>query len=341
MQRRFQVSYSVRAAASFLVILAVAVTISTGAFADDAASAAEARETPANMVQALHIAFGEHHARAVHTKGVMLEGTFTPSAEARSVTMAPIFGDATLPIIARFSLFAGVPDLPDNADGASPAGFAVKIKGKDGDDFDIELNQHNNFIVPTFDEFAIFLRAIGASGPSVPHPNPAEQFLAAHPGAAAFLESRTYPISFAQATYFGINALKFTDAHGQAVFVRYRAVPRAGERYLTVGERRAQSASYLHDELAKRIAREPIVFDWFAQVAQRGDKIEDPSIAWPEDRRLIKLGTFTLTRSAADPDAAQKRLLFLPGKSHPGVEAADPMLVLRNVAYPISFAERQ
>ena len=42
-----------------------------------------------------------------------------------------------------------------------------------------------------------------------------------------------------------------------------------------------------------------------------------------------------------DPEAAQKKLLFLPGKPHAGIEAADPMLVLRNSAYPISFAQRQ
>ena len=45
--------------------------------------------------------------------------------------------------------------------------------------------------------------------------------------------------------------------------------------------------------------------------------------------------------AAADPDTAQRRLLFLPGQDHPGVANADPMLILRNLAYPISFGERQ
>jgi catalase len=322
------------------VVLAMA--LSSSAIADDAVPHPGApRETPQSMVDALHTAFGKHHARAVHTKGIVLEGTFTPAREARKVTKEPIFAGGTLPVIARFSLFAGLPDLPDNADAASPAGFGVKIKAKSGEDFDIEVNQHNNFIVSTFDEFAVFLRALAASGPDAPHPTPVEQFLATHPGAAAFLASRTYPISYAQATYFGINSLKFTNASGKSVFVRYRVVPRAGERYLTPDERKAESASYLQDEIARRVARGPIVFDWYAQIAEKGDKIEDPSIAWPDSRRQVKLGTFTLTKLPDDPAAAQKSLLFLPGRSHPGVEPADPMLVLRNSAYPISFAERQ
>ena len=305
------------------------------------AAQAAARETPLSMVEALHAAFGEHHDRAVHTKGVVFEGTFTPAAEARSLTRAPVFTGGKRQIIGRFSVFAGVPTLPDNDDAASPAGVGIKIKGDDGDDFDIEVNQHNNFITKTSEEFAVFLRALGASGPGVAHPTPVEQFLATHPKAAAFLASRTYPASYAQATYFGINALKFTNAQGRSVFVRYRLVPRAPERYLTPDERKAAGPRYLQDEIAARIGREPVVFDWYAQVAGAGDVIDDPSTAWPETRRMVKLGTFRFTAAPADPQAVAKPLLLLPGQPHPGVEAADPMLTLRNTAYPISLGERQ
>jgi len=311
------------------------------AAANQAHAQSASKETPLSMVQALHTAFGEHHARAVHTKGLVLEGTFTPATDAQSIVREPIFAGGPLPVVARFSLFAGVPTLADNDDNASPAGFAVKIKAPDGDDFDIEANQHNRFIVATVDEFAMFLRAVGATRPDTPHPNPVEQFLAAHPNAKSFLETRTYPASFAQAVYGGINALKFTDAEGTSVFVRYRFVPRAGTHYLTPDERKARSASYLQDEIVQRVAKEPVVFDWLAQIAEKGDKIDDPSIAWPDSRKLVKLGSFSLTRLPSDPEAAQKTLLFLPGQPHPGVEPADPMLVLRNNAYPISLGERQ
>jgi catalase len=322
------------------VVVAGAIVISV--FGQQPSSKATApRETPLSMVNALHTAFGEHHARAVHTKGVILEGSFTPDRAAQTIVKEPIFAAGTLPVLARFSLFAGVPALPDNDDGASPAGFAVKIKAPDGDDFDVEANQHHNFIVATFDEFAVFLRAVGATKPDTPHPNPVEQFLATHPKAKTFLESRTYPLSYAQATYWGINSLKFTNAKGGSTFVRYRFVPRAGERYLTPDERRAQSASYLQDEIAARVATAPVVFDWYVQIAETGDKVDDPSIAWPESRRMVKLGTFTLTRLPDDPESTQKTLLFLPGQPHPGVEPADPMLVMRNTAYPISLGQRQ
>ena len=83
------------------------------------------------------------------------------------------------------------------------------------------------------------------------------------------------------------------------------------------------------------------MFDLVVQIAEKGDKVEDPSIAWPDGRKTVKLGTFSLTKITDDQRAVQKTLLFLPGQPHPGVEPADPMLVLRNTAYPISLGERQ
>jgi catalase len=97
----------------------------------------------------------------------------------------------------------------------------------------------------------------------------------------------------------------------------------------------------LQDEIVQRIAKGPVVFDLVVQIAEKGDKVEDPSIAWPDSRKTVKLGTFSLTKITDGQQAAQKTLLFLPGQPHPGVEPADPMLVLRNTAYPISLGERQ
>ncbi|MFP3513990.1 hypothetical protein SB775_31315, partial [Peribacillus sp. SIMBA_075] len=85
-----------------------------------------------------------------------------------------------------------------------------------------------------------------------------------------------------------------------------RYVPRAGEHYLTPAELKAQGPDYLQQEILARLAKGPVVFDWYAQVAEPGDRIEDPSTAWPETRRLVKLGTFTLTRPPADLAAASK-----------------------------------
>lgn len=303
---------------------------------------AAGHRTPLEMVQALQETFGKHHARAVHTKGVILVGQFTPTAAAATLTRNPAFkAGRSLPLTARFSDFAGLPELPDNDDNASPAGFAFKIDTDqaDADDIDVEANQHPDFITANFDDFAVFLHAVATANKG--DKTLLQEFLASHPHAKEFLGSRTYPASFAQATYFGLNSMKFTNAAGRSRFVRYRFVPRTPEKYLSPEQRKSMSANYLVDEIAERVRTQPIIFDWYAQIAERGDKIGDPSIAWPNSRKLVKLGTITLTGSPSNLAAVNNSLVFLVGQSHPGIDPADPMLVMRNGADSISLGERQ
>jgi catalase len=299
-----------------------------------------AKQTPQDLVDALHAAFGEHHARANHAKGILLEGTFTSAKDARTLSSAPIFTGTTLPVIVRFSDSTGIPDIPDTASEANPRGFAMKIRAT-GVDVDVVTISFNGFPVATSDEFAVFLRAIGASGPGVAHPTPIEEFLDRHPIAKRFVTSqKPPPESYATAAYFGVNTFKFTNASGRSAYVRYRLAPRAGEHYLTPAEVQAKGPNYLLEELPSRVARTAVVFDWYAQISAEGDKIDDPSIAWPESRKLVPLGTITITRVTDTPDL-DRQTLFLPGTTHPGIEPADPMLTLRNNAYPISFKARQ
>ncbi|MGB9315332.1 MAG: hypothetical protein WCB62_09950 [Pseudolabrys sp.] len=95
------------------------------------------------------------------------------------------------------------------------------------------------------------------------------------------------------------------------------------------------------EEIAARVAKAPVMFDWFAQIAQPGDRTDDPSTPWPEDRQLVKLGTLTITEVAADQERLSRSLLFLPNNAPPGIEPVDPMIDVRSAAYPISFGERQ
>jgi catalase len=309
--------------------------------ADAAPDSVIPNQSPKDLVDALHTAFGEHHARAVHAKGIILEGSFVADAGAKALSKAPIFASGPLPVTVRFSNFTGIPDIPDNIPEANPRGFAVKIKTADGEAFDVVTHSFNGFPTSNSDEFAALLRSVGASGPDAEHPTPVERFLSTHPVAKNFLTTqKPPPVSYATAAYFGVNSIKFTNAAGKSTFVRYRFVPRAGEHYLSPEESKANGPEYLQKELSQRTAKGPIVFDWYAQIAAANDKIEDPSIAWPDKRKLVKLGTLTI-KVVADDAATDKQTLFLPGLAHAGIEAADPMLTLRTTAYPISFGARQ
>ncbi len=46
---------------------------------------------PAELVKDFHAIFGDHHARATHAKGVVLEATFEPTQQARQLSTANVF----------------------------------------------------------------------------------------------------------------------------------------------------------------------------------------------------------------------------------------------------------
>src|SRR5579862_381794 len=174
-----------RASLNPLVLAAIGPVATPTAHADD-----PTQETPATMVGALHSAFGEHHARAVHAKGVVLEGTFTPAPEARTLTSATLFSTGTVPITIRFSDFTGLPTIPDTSPNANPRGLAIKFHMRDGLEADIVTHSFNGFPVATADEFAQFLRAVGSSGPDAPKPTPIDAYLDSHPIAKTFLTTQ-------------------------------------------------------------------------------------------------------------------------------------------------------
>src|SRR6185312_3639972 len=119
---------------------------------------------PAQLVQDFHAAFGEHHARAVHTKGLIAQGTYTPSAEARELCRAQLFMESSVPVVVRFSDFTGLPNISDTEVKANPRGLAIKFLMPDGSDTDIVSHSFNVFPGSTSSDFSTLLQAIAHSG---------------------------------------------------------------------------------------------------------------------------------------------------------------------------------
>ena len=297
--------------------------------------------TPAQLVDALNLVFGKQtDNRAVHAKGIVMHGRFVPSSVAADLSRAPHFQKA-VPLTVRFSNFAGIPSIPDNDGLANPRGLALKFKLPDGTDTDLVTHSFNGFPAPTADEFRQFLIALGTSGPAVAHPTPADAYLAAHPVAKTFLESqKAPPVSYGTLSYYGVNTFKFTNARDVSRYGRYRIIPQAGEQLLTAEQAKQAPPGYLADEIRQRTMRAPVRFRMLVQLAAAGDKLEDPSIAWPETRTTIDVGVIEITSVSADNDTEQRALMFLPTSLPAGIEAADPMIAARSAAYPVSYARR-
>jgi catalase len=304
-------------------------------------AAAGQMSTPEQLVDALNMLFGKQtDNRAVHATGIVLEGTFTPTPDAASLSKAPHFMSA-VPVIARFSNFAGKPGVPHTDPLASPRGLALKFKLPDGSDTDLVTHSFNGFPVATADQFRELLIALATSGPDARKPTPADLFLAAHPIAKAFLEHQAPPPrSYATLAYFGVNSFEFTNADGVSTIGRFRIEPELGIQLLPATERATAAPDYLFAEILDRVSSSPVRFTVRVQLAEPGDAIADPSIAWPDDRTTIDVGTLELRSVVPDSEGAERALLFLPGALPPGIAPADPMIQARQDSYPISFDRR-
>ena len=286
---------------------------------------------------------GEHAGfRPAHAKGVMCTGVFRPSVSAASLTRAP-HAQAETPVTVRFSDFAGVPSIADNAAEASPRGCAIRFHLGPHVHTDIVAHSIDSFPARTAEEFGELLAAIAATTPEQPHPNAVERFLGAHPAALAFVQApKPIPTSFAHETFFAVSAFKFTRADGSSRFGRYRVIPEAGSEYLDAAGAAGKSPNFLFDELAQRIAKEPIAYQIKVQLAEPSDTVDDATVRWPETRAQVEVGRVILQSLVADSDAERRRYIFDPIPRVDGIEAsADPLFQPRADLYLLSGRRRR
>jgi catalase len=282
--------------------------------------------------------------RPAHAKGILLTGAFTPSPEAAALTRAPHLKRNSTPVTVRFSDFAGIPTVADNdPQGGGPRGFAVRFHLAEHVHTDIVGHSVDAFPVRTAEELLAFLNAVIATDPAGPHPNAIEQFLAAHPAAARFVQTpKPIPTSFARESFFAVSAFKFTNADGLSRYVRYRVLPVAGNEYLDETAAAARSPNFLFDEIKERVAKEPMRFRVVVQLAEDGDTIDDATIRWPEDRRQIAFGEISLQEIAPDNARQQQHIIFDPIPRVDGIEAsADPLFEPRANVYLMSGRRRR
>jgi catalase len=278
------------------------------------------------ILAALDSVFGLHPGfRAVHAKGLMCRGTFTPSPTAGDLTRAPHATQPSTPIIVRLSDFAGVPTIPDNdPQAASPRGMAVRFMLGEHVHTDIVAHSHDGFPTRNGEEFLAFARSLATSGPDTPKPTPLDKFLMAHPAAMRFATApKPIPTSFAHEAFFGVSALKFTNANGTSRFGRYRIRPEAGTEYLSAEDAAQQTPAFLFDEFSARIQSGAIQFRIFAQIAEPGDEVNDATIVWPNSRPEIELGLLTLSERVDELEPEMRKIIFDPIPRIDGLEPSD------------------
>lgn len=282
-----------------------------------------------------------HGYRPVHAKGIVCEGVFTPTPQAATLSRAAHFSART-PVYIRLSDFTGLPNIPDTDPNANPRGLGLKFQLPGGAQTDIVAHSVNGFPVGTAEEFLEFLQALAATAPDAPHPNAIEKFVGARPAALAFVTATPLPpVSFANESFYSVNAVRLVNKDGAARYARYHVRPVLGEKHVIKEDLARLGADFLFAELKERLASAPCEWKLLAQLAQEGDPVDDGSKTWPDDRQVVELGTIRAEEPLADSDAAQRRLIFDPVNLTDGIDLSDdPLPPARSAVYSISYARR-
>ena len=296
------------------------------------------------LLEKFDLLFGIHPGfRPAHAKGIMLQGTFTPTAEAAGLSRAPHLNRPSTPATVRFSNSTGIPVIPDNDPNADPRGCAIRFHLAERVHTDIVAHSTNAFPARTGQDFLEFLSAIAATDLAHFPGSPLEKYLGTHPAALAFVQAPKPPASsFARESYFGLTAMRFINKDGASRHGRYRILPEAGNDHLDAAAAAAKGPNYLFEEIEARIAKEPVKLNVVVQLAEDGDAVNDATF---NGRRAVSCLNWGSLRSPSWwPNEAheQKNIIFDPIPRVDGIDASeDPLLELRAAVYLLSGRRRR
>ena len=297
--------------------------------------------TPEEAVASFEERFGSHDGfRRLHAKGWLYRGTFTATPAATALTSAAVFSGESIPVVARVSNGGGNPEHPDHA--PDVRGLAVKFSSGPAA-VDIVAQSAPRFPVRSLDRMVEFVKANDQSPAGLAR---LAAFVAKDPrtvlpALAADAKALKPVASYAEQRYFAVHAFIWVDADGGRRAVRYTWEPAAGVRYLKPRDAKALGPDYLHDEFDQRLAGGPVRFTLKVQVAEPGDRTDDPTSPWPASRPVVDAGTLELIAPETERETNGDILVFDPTRVVAGIELSDdPVLHVRSLVYSESVRRR-
>ena len=318
----------------------VPAAIFVAAFSLPPAAPAHAEADAESLVNALNAVFGAHDGvRAAHTHGFCVKGSFTPTADAASLSKAPHFNAKTpVNLIGRFSMGGGNPAAP-NFQKDNVRGIALHFDIGGGNTTDLLMISAPVFVAKDPDQFLSLLTTVATKDKEK-----IGAFFQANPNStrqAQWLNARPVPASFATVNYWGIHAFTFTNAEGKTQVIKYKALPVGGEVGLTDEEAKAKDPDFYRPELKERLAKGPAQFTLTAILGEPGDPVDNPTELWPEEqRKSVTLGTISI--AGFEDDKTCDAGVFDPTNVVDGIDgpANDTIFPMRSAAYAVSFARR-
>jgi catalase len=243
-------------------------------------------------------------------------------------------------VTVRFSNGGGDPGIPDYA--REGRGLAVKFYLPDGSRTDIVALSLPCFFVRTPEDFLDFTR-VRKPDPETGQPDfeKVGAWVGEHPEAVAAIQAAMTtdpPQSYATVAYNSIHSFRWTAPDGTRRWVRYRFEPEAGERTLPGDDAKALGRDYLQEEI---VARDSAAFRLLVVIAEEDDAVNDPTVAWPEERERVEVGRLELSGPETEREQGDDILVFDPTRVTDGIEPSDDeILRFRPRAYAVSVTRR-
>lgn len=281
--------------------------------------------------------------RRAHAKGLCFTGDFAANGAGSALTTAQTLRAGTVPVLGRFSLGGGNPFAGDGRNVFHS--MALLLKTPDGQEWRMALDHTPIFPVANVPSFIALQRAT-TPDPRTGKPDPAvlQPFLAAHPEVKAFqanMAKAVLPNSFANATYYSINAFRFTDAGGRTRLVRWQFAPEAPVAGLDKQHLDRLPRDALFQEMIARTAKGPSRWHLLLVEANPDDVTDKATVAWQGPHRTIDAGTLTIRATQPEDTGRCRDFNFDPTILPEGIALSDdPLLAARSKGYSSSFTRR-
>jgi len=286
-------------------------------------------------------ALRRHWLRPVHTRGVMVKGTFEALGNAGSGAPPYLEAGRLLPVVARFSSCSADVDIDDRH--VVPRGLAVRFYLPDDRTTDLVSMSTDCFPASTLSAFV-----------SVSHAMSCRQpwrlmrlvFLGTLHQARSPLTFMTAfsPVSYARCDYYPVHTFVWSQAGHQPVRYRWRAS--AGRKRPKPWTRLFKSRDYLVRELQRRMDKNmgvDFVLEVQRPVGVKPARLRDIGRPLPRRIRWSRVGQLRLDRLVSGDEAELLgKIVFSPAHLVAGVEPypGDEIFVARSGAYPASHVYR-
>ncbi len=300
--------------------------------------------TPARFVDAFERTGGFHSGfRRNHAKGVGVSGYFDSNGHGARLSKASVFRLGRVAVIGRFSFGGGDPNVADAPNAVRGLGLLFWLP-----DHEEWRTAMINLPVFPFQTPQAFYDNLVASQPDPktgkPDPEKMAAFASSHPAtvrALGIIQSHPPSSGFDNAAFNSLNAFWFIDATGKSIPVRWTLAPVQPFAGASAAATAQIDQNYMFDELIASILQHPLQWHLIITIGQPGDPTNDATLAWPDGREQVDVGTLTLDHIESEETSLARDINFDPLVLPSGMEPSDdPLLSARSAVYSQSFTRR-